>query len=118
MAQLARLTIIKDKPQFPVEAMTMTKKAETRDYKLISGEFSPEDAQQVLLSLIDFKIRFHQLKNWSQEERTGTTDTSAELRIAELTRTKADLSALIEQMMASDRELSVNCDISIEFTPN
>ena len=96
----------------------MTLKTETRDYKLISGVFSPEDAQQVLLSLIDFKIRFHRLKNWSQEERTGTTDISAELRIAELTRSKAELSALIEQVMESDQQLSVNCDISINLAPS
>lgn len=95
----------------------MTATAETRDYKLISGVFSPEDAQQVLLSLIDYKIRFHQLKNWSQEERLGATDISAELRIAELSRTKADLGALIQQLMESEAPLSVSCNISISFSP-
>jgi|AntRauTorckE6833_2_1112554.scaffolds.fasta_scaffold03033_4 hypothetical protein len=96
----------------------MEKEAESREYKLVSGVFSPDDARQVLLSLIDYKISFHQRKILSHRELFGTTDTFAELRIVELERTKSDFEALVKQLLDTDTELSINCDIEINLMPS
>ncbi len=95
----------------------MEKEAESREYKLISGVFSPDEARQVLMSLIEYKISFHQRNIWSHRERLGTTDTFAEQRIVELENTKSDLDALVKQLLDTDTQLSINCDIDINLMP-
>ncbi|OYU80637.1 MAG: hypothetical protein CFE23_07890 [Flavobacterium sp. BFFFF1] len=55
-----------------------------KNIKLIDGVFSAEDAREVIGSLLQFKITFHEKKNFSNEIRTGTGDHHSVLRIQEL----------------------------------
>ena len=95
----------------------MAKEAESREYKLVSGVFSPDEARQLLLSLIDYKISFHRRKILSHRELVGTADTFAEQRIVELERTKSDFDSLVKQLLDTDTQLSINCDIDIKLMP-
>ncbi len=95
----------------------MVNAAQSRGYKLISGVFSPDEAKEVLMSLIEYKISFHQRNIWSHRERFGTTDTFAEQRIVELEDTKSNLDALVKQLLGTDTQLSINCDIDINLMP-
>ena len=47
---------------------TKTKKA----IKLIDGIFSAKDGNEILMNLYASKIAFHQMKNFSSNERFGT----------------------------------------------
>ena len=80
-------------------------------YRLISGVFTADEAREVLMTLIEGKIAFHRLNNFSRLERFGETGEVGEKRINELLRTKADLAALIEEAKGADRQLTINCDI-------
>lgn len=52
--------------------------------KLVDGFFSAEEAREVLLSLIQCKIQFHELNNFSSLEKNGKPDTIAMHRLPEL----------------------------------
>jgi len=86
-----------------------------QSYRLIRGVFSPDDARELLLTLIDNKISFHQLNNRSRRERFGEIDPAVVKRVDELRQSKADIATLIEQMGALGMKLSINCNI--EITP-
>lgn len=87
---------------------------DTQSYRLITGEFSADDARQVLISLVESKIGFHRVKNLSHKERLGTADRFSEMRIVELEQIKTDLQALIDRMEGSDSRLSIRCDICVD----
>lgn len=42
-----------------------------KDYKLIEGSFSDEEAKDVLKNFFESKIHFHEMRNFSSEERFG-----------------------------------------------
>lgn len=91
----------------------MIDKSDKRDYRLISGEFVAGDARQVLLSLIDDKINFHQRNNWSHRERFGEDNPAVIKRIEELGQTREDITKLVEQADAEGMTLKINSNIEI-----
>lgn len=93
----------------------MSDQSEKSSYRLISGSFSPADAREVLMVVIDDKINFHRRKNWSRRERFGEVDAAGVKRIDELLHTRADLSQLIEDAAAAGMTLRINCDIDIQL---
>ena len=52
----------------------MTDELDAQRFRLISGVFYPDEANQLLMTLIEDKISFHQRNNWSRRERFGETD--------------------------------------------
>ncbi|MEZ5572745.1 MAG: hypothetical protein R3E64_12050 [Halioglobus sp.] len=92
--------------------------SDKHDYLFISGVFYPDEANQVLMTLIEDKINFHRKNIWSRRERFGETDTVGSRRIVELRQTKADITALIEQAESSEQRLRINCTIEITLTPD
>ena len=52
----------------------MTDESDQRSYRLISGDFSTDDARDVLMTLIEDKIGFHESNNWSRREHKLDTD--------------------------------------------
>lgn len=95
----------------------MTKEADTRSYRLINGVFYPEEASQLLLTLIEDKISFHKRNEWSRRERFGEVDRSSVQRVKELRQTKADLAALIAEAAAAGMKLTISGNIEITLTP-
>ena len=95
----------------------MTKEADTRSYRLINGGFYPEEASQLLLTLIEDKISFHKRNDWSRRERFGEVDRSSVQRVKELRQTKADLAALIAEAAAAGMKLTISGNIEITLTP-
>jgi hypothetical protein len=99
----------------PIKEKTMADEPAQQSYGLIRGVFSPDDARELLLTLIDNKISFHQLNNRSRRERFGEIDPAVVKRVDELRQSKADIATLIEEMGALGMKLSINCNI--EITP-
>jgi hypothetical protein len=95
----------------------MIDKPENKSYRLISGSFSPDAARQVLLSLINHKINFHQLSNWSHRERFGEDNPAAVKRIEELSQTREDIAQLLDESVALGLNLRINSNIEIELSP-
>jgi len=72
-----------------------------KNVQLIKGTFSPDDARHLLLSLITYKISFHELKSFGDMERLGRKDTHAERRTDELKESRRTLLRFLE---AADKE--------------
>ncbi|KAA1191861.1 hypothetical protein F0M18_10040 [Pseudohalioglobus sediminis] len=88
----------------------------TQKYRLISGTFSPDDAREVLMTLIEDKIRYHARNNWSRRERCLDTDWG-DRRIAELRQTKAQIAELVASAASEDLQLTISCDINVSLEP-
>ncbi|MEZ5501409.1 MAG: hypothetical protein R3E50_01680 [Halioglobus sp.] len=86
-------------------------------YSLIKGVFPPDQANHLLMTLIQDKLSFHQRNNWSRRERFGESEPEGTKRMEELRQTKADLTALIEKAAGEGMELNINCDIEITLSP-
>lgn len=84
-------------------------------FKLIDGEFSAEEAQKVLMSLLNNKIDFHSLYAFSNQIRFDNNDTVSGKRIEELTKTRTEIAALAQRAKAEGYHFVVKSDISIEL---
>lgn len=90
--------------------------SEQRNYQLISGVFSPEKANEILMTLIQNKINFHQRNDLSRRERFGEADVAGAKRVIELTQTKNDLAALIGEAGFAGQSLKINCIIEVTMS--
>lgn len=83
--------------------------------QLIKGTFHPDDARDVLLGLINYKINFHHMKNFSFEERFGQKDLPSEKRLIELKKSKQQIIELIESANKNDSLLKMEAVITIQL---
>ncbi|MCU0429714.1 MAG: hypothetical protein MUF42_07045 [Cytophagaceae bacterium] len=84
--------------------------------KLIQGIFSSSDARELLLTLIQDKINYHEFKNYSRQERFGQADPLNTKRIAELKELKSKVLELIMDARSLDMELEIDATIEISLT--
>ena len=82
---------------------------------LIKGDFSPEDATEIINHLINNKIRFHEVRSFSSEIRLGKTDPSSMHRAEELRESQEALNNLIKQAQEQGRNLRIASTIAIEI---
>lgn len=85
------------------------------DIVLIRGQFQPEDAKELLLSLINYKLSFHNLKHLSTEIKTGQSNASSEERIVELSQSLKDIQNLIDKANNEGFELEIDSCIKINL---
>ena len=79
----------------------------------IKGRFSPAEAADVLLSLINDKIKFHTVKALNLREEEPDINTSSEERILKLKEAKRCVEGLVLQAHREGRELSIESTIEI-----
>ena len=81
---------------------------------LIEGNFSEEEAKEILMSIFSNKIQFHETKNFSSLERYGIQDEIASNRIPAL---KKELEKMKEILnMAKNKKLMINSEIHISLS--
>ena len=88
---------------------------ENGEFNLISGVFEFEDAREVLLSLINQKISFHNLRNFSMQERFGINDGVSEFKIQELFKVRLAIMEYLLLAKSLGCKLSVHSNISIQL---
>ncbi|MFY0605853.1 MAG: hypothetical protein JXR10_04005 [Cyclobacteriaceae bacterium] len=84
----------------------------TKEFSLIDGEFSQEEAKEILIHLLSYKIKFHNQKIFSINERFGEKDEKSMKRIYELTQTLKELKETLNAL-ESDAVLNINSSIKI-----
>jgi len=90
------------------------KKTETID--LIKGTFTPSEAQELLLDLLNSKINFHNIKNWSSRERFGKPDADSEQKLKHLMESRNKVKTLISKLInEGNEEKSVTLNSTIEI---
>lgn len=82
---------------------------------LIRGEFSPEDAQEIINHMISKKISFHELRNFSSEIRFGNSDDFSQKRCEELKESQLTLSEVIQKAKEQGKMIRLESHISIEI---
>ncbi|MFN3755630.1 MAG: hypothetical protein ACK4RM_01620 [Flavobacterium sp.] len=81
--------------------------------QLINGEFNPNDAKNIILSLINSKIQYHQLEIFSMQERFGIEATHSINRIEELKLTTRDVKEIIKEAESLGLKLKVTSIVEI-----
>jgi hypothetical protein len=85
------------------------------NFTLVDGKFSAEDAREILLSLINNKIKFHELKNFSYEVRYSRSDNHSVMRIAELKACREALKEKLKMAVDENTVVRVHSSIVVEF---
>lgn len=91
---------------------TITKK---NTLKLIKGTYSDVEAREILLNLFTSKINFHQMKNFSNEERFGKSDEAALTRITELKQSVIEIKTMLEFAKLNQMKLTIKSEVSISL---
>ncbi|AWA30320.1 hypothetical protein HYN48_09605 [Flavobacterium magnum] len=83
------------------------------EFRLIHGNFSPEEAREVLLSLIDRKIEYHNLRAFSNHIRFNDRIDNSQSRIAALQEMKASVSELFDSAARSGQRIAIDSQVTI-----
>lgn len=88
------------------------------EIKLIDGVFTPSEAQTLLTTLIDNKINYHKIDDFSNHIRYDRDSQHSKQRILELVETKAALRAWIDLVQKDSSRFIVKSTVTIEFDEN
>ena len=89
------------------------KKTET--IELIKGTFTPNEAKEILLQLLNSKMNFHNLKNWSSRERFGKPDADSVQRLRNLEESRKKVETLVSKSINEQKTLIINSSIEIKI---
>lgn len=76
--------------------------------ELINGQYTPTDAREVLLALINHKINFNNMAAFSAEERTNESVEHYRKRVKQLQELREAVINLIEEAAAGGYDLRIN----------
>ena len=82
---------------------------------LIEGDFFFDEAEEILISMFYSKINFHNIQNWSSQERFGKDDENAQKRIPVLRNEMKKLEEILLEAKAKNKKLMVSSEINISF---
>lgn len=91
------------------------KKQSTHEFKLIDGQFDPNEALHVLISLFNSKINFHQLESFSNHIRHGSDLSISQHRVESLKDSIEGIKELIKIAGANGKQLKVQSTVQITF---
>jgi hypothetical protein len=83
--------------------------------KLIDGIFSPAEAAEVLLSLINYKIKFHTVQSLNLKSGYNEYSGDSERRILQLKQAKAIVESIVVNAHKKNYEVSIESDIKIKL---
>ncbi len=86
-----------------------------KQFELIRGVFESFEAKEVLLCLIDGKIKFHNHKIFSEEERFGVKNANSIQRIKELSEAREQVLKLLDDCESNGTRLSIHSQIFVEL---
>lgn len=87
----------------------------TQTIKFIDGKFSPEEAKELIVDLINHKIHFHSMKNFSSEERFGKPVEGSQKRKEQLKASREEIVLLLQQAVDNNTNLRIKSSINIAF---
>lgn len=94
------------------------KTQEVKEFKLIDNTFTPDEANALLISLINSKINYHNLDDFSNFVRMDRNIEHSKKRVLELNETKNTIRSFIDLANEKGCNLMVKSTISIAFTNN
>jgi DNA-directed RNA polymerase subunit F len=82
----------------------------------IEGTFNDTEAKEILLNVFTQKINFHQMKNFSSQERFGKVDATASKRIIELKKGLEQAMNIVDEAKKNNLKLNISSDINITIS--
>ncbi len=83
--------------------------------KLIEGDFSFNEAKEILTSMFNSKINFHNIQNWSSQERFGKDDETAQRKVRLLKNEIEKLEEIIFNAKSQNKKLVIKSEIIISL---
>lgn len=90
-------------------------KQSAQEFKLIDGQFDPNEALHVLVSLFNSKINYHQLESFSNHIRHGSELSSSENRVKALRDSIEGIKELIKDVGADGKQFKIESTVRITF---
>jgi hypothetical protein len=84
-------------------------------FSLVDSTFTFDEAREVLMSLIQSKLTFHNLKNLRSYEQTGQANFTSEKRIQELEQMRSEILDLIMYARNTGQKLKIKSEINVEL---
>jgi hypothetical protein len=84
-------------------------------FHLIKGQFSPLEAREVLLSLINYKIEYHELKMLSNLARGSELSVSTMQRIDELKNSRREIIEVTDMYADLDGQLELEAEVVLNL---
>ncbi len=85
------------------------------DFKLIDTTYKVEDAKDVLLSLIDDKIKFLGMQVFSLSERFGTDTIHLEKRMVALKKERENLIKIFAEQNNPENKVEIDCSVKLKI---
>lgn len=85
----------------------------TTTLNLIEGSFESDDAKVILMNIFSTKIQFHEMRNFSSEERSGKPDEVSSQRIPILKNNVATLTDILAEAKRKKLSLTISANINI-----
>jgi hypothetical protein len=85
---------------------------------IIDGNFTFIEAREILITMFTSKINFHNIKNWSSQERYGKDDEIAQKRIPALKNELRKLEEILSEAKSKNKMLFVSSEINISEIEN
>jgi len=79
---------------------------------LVKGNFKIDEAKEIIYTLFSDKIKFHQQKNFSEEERFGRIDQDSVKRIEELKTSREKILSALNSY--SKQSIRISCEVKID----
>lgn len=83
---------------------------------LIEGEFTADEASEILMNVFYTKIHFHEMKNFSSQERFEVPDLIAQKRIPELKASIEKLLKMVADAKNKNARLRIYSNIELEIS--
>jgi hypothetical protein len=87
----------------------------TETLTIIDGNFTYDEAKEILIAMFISKINFHNIKNWSSQERFGKDDEVAQKKIPALKNEMKKLEGILAEAKAKNKKLVVSSEINISL---
>lgn len=84
-------------------------------FTIIDGNFTNDEAMEILMTFLTAKINFHYIKNLNSIELFGYDDIIAQKRIPVLKESMKKIKMLLSEAKAKNKKVVVRSDINISF---
>ncbi len=82
-------------------------------FNLIDNTYSVDEAKELLLALVNDKIKFLDMHMFSLNERFGTDTTHLVKRVKELKASRAELVDVLRKLENDQHSIDINCAVKL-----
>jgi len=82
---------------------------------IMDDYFTHDEAKEIIMNMFSSKLNFHNIKNWSSQERFGKNDAIAQEKIPVLRNEMKRLEEILIEAKTKNKKLVVSSAINIEL---